>query len=60
MKTAEQVILELQANNINLWVEGGKLRYRAPQNALTDLLRADIAQYRTEILALLNQGQPKP
>lgn len=56
MKTAEQVILNLQAHDIQLWVEEGKLRYRAPKDALTDPLRAEIAQYRTEILALLTQS----
>lgn len=56
MKTAEQVILNLQAHDINLWVEEGKLRYRAPKEALTETLRAEIAQYRTEILALLTQS----
>ncbi|MEM7133968.1 MAG: amino acid adenylation domain-containing protein [Chloroflexota bacterium] len=56
MRNAEQVLLELQAHGIKLWSEDGKLRYRAPKDALTATLRSEITKYKTEILSLLSQG----
>ncbi|MDJ0732652.1 MAG: amino acid adenylation domain-containing protein [Nostocaceae cyanobacterium] len=45
----------LGTKNIELWVEGEKLRYRAPQEVLSPTILSEIKQYKTEILAFLRR-----
>ncbi|MDJ0676181.1 MAG: amino acid adenylation domain-containing protein, partial [Calothrix sp. MO_167.B42] len=45
----------LATKNVELWVEGEKLRYRAPQEVLTPTLLQEIKQYKTEIIAFLKR-----
>ncbi|WP_169218415.1 non-ribosomal peptide synthetase [Brasilonema sp. UFV-L1] len=45
----------LSAKNVELWVDGDKLRYRAPENVLTPELLVEIKQYKEEIIYLLQK-----
>ncbi|MDH3604574.1 MAG: condensation domain-containing protein, partial [Candidatus Tectomicrobia bacterium] len=55
MRTVEQLVLELHAKGVKFWLEGDRLRFRAPEGVLTPELRAEMAEHRSGILALLNQ-----
>ncbi|MFL9458796.1 condensation domain-containing protein [Tolypothrix bouteillei VB521301_2] len=46
----------LSAKNVELWIEGDKLRYRGPENALSPELLASIKQHKPEILRLLSHS----
>ncbi len=47
----------LAANNVELWVDGDKLRYRAPQEVLTPTLLSEIKEYKAEIITLLQKDR---
>ncbi|WP_353931426.1 non-ribosomal peptide synthase/polyketide synthase [Okeanomitos corallinicola TIOX110] len=51
----KELLKNLSALQIELWVEGDKLRYRAAENALTPELLAAIKNNKTEIIHLLSQ-----
>ena len=42
--------------DVQLWAEGDRLRYSAPKGTLTPSLRAELAEQKTEILAILDNG----
>ena len=42
MNPLEEVLAAAEAARVKLWVQGGELRFRAPQGALTEELRAAI------------------
>lgn len=54
---AEAILRRLAERNVELYLEGDRLRFRAPAGVLTDDLRAGIAEHRTEIIGLL---RPRP
>ena len=41
--TIVQFLSDLRRLNINLWVEGNRLRYSAPQGTLTPDLKAELS-----------------
>ncbi|NEO74718.1 condensation domain-containing protein, partial [Moorena sp. SIO3H5] len=45
----------LSQQNVELWVENDKLRYRAPKEALTPILLNQIKQHKTEIVDFLSE-----
>lgn len=47
------LLARLQALDIDLWSDDGRLRYSAPPDALTDELLRDMAAYKEEILQWL-------
>ncbi|KYC42747.1 hypothetical protein WA1_15530, partial [Scytonema hofmannii PCC 7110] len=49
-----ELLKNLSAKNVELWVEGDKLRYRGPENALSPELLASMKQYKSEILQILS------
>ena len=51
--TAPELLTYLRGHEVALWVDGDRLRYRAPAGMLTPTLRAELAEYKEEILALL-------
>ncbi len=55
------LLADLAALDVEIWAEDGRLRYSAPQGALTPELRAEIGRRRGEILAVLaNAARPAP
>ncbi|KST68530.1 non-ribosomal peptide synthetase [Mastigocoleus testarum] len=55
MNNLVDFLKDLSQQNVELWVEGDKLRYRAPKEALTPTLLNQIKQHKTEITDLLRE-----
>ncbi len=58
--TTLEFLAHLRRLEINLWADGDRLRYSAPQGALTPALRAELSARKTEILEFLRRTQAKP
>jgi amino acid adenylation domain-containing protein/thioester reductase-like protein len=58
--TIDDLLTALRQQQVQLWVEGGQLRYRAPQGALTESLRDALSRQKHEIMARLQQPQRSP
>ncbi|RPI88777.1 MAG: non-ribosomal peptide synthetase, partial [Chloroflexi bacterium] len=52
MKTQE-LLAQLVKLDIKLWIDGGRLRYNAPQGVMTTELLTELAKHKTEIIAHL-------
>src|SRR6266540_3384433 len=53
--TTFEFLSYLRAIGVKVWAEGDKLRYRAPQSALSPTLLMDLARRKSEILQALNE-----
>ncbi|MGE0127952.1 MAG: amino acid adenylation domain-containing protein [Blastocatellales bacterium] len=53
---AVEVLSSLRSLDVKLWSEGAKLRYSAPDGVMTQALRAELAEHKTEILAFLRHA----
>lgn len=51
------MLAALEKRDIKLWVEGERLRYTAPQGALTPLLRTQLQAHKVALMTLLRKGQ---
>ncbi|NWF61302.1 MAG: amino acid adenylation domain-containing protein [Fischerella sp.] len=51
-----EFLTQLSQQNIELWVEDDKLRYRGRKEGLTSTVLNQIKQHKTEIIDLLRQG----
>ncbi|QLE48410.1 amino acid adenylation domain-containing protein [Nostoc sp. C057] len=51
-----KLLENLSAKNVELWVDGDKLRYRSPENSLTPELLREIQQSEPEIIQILSQS----
>ncbi|MDZ8188239.1 MAG: amino acid adenylation domain-containing protein [Nostoc sp. ChiSLP02] len=51
-----ELIENISAKNIELWVDGDKLRYRSPDDSLTPELLREIKQSEPEIIRILSQS----
>ncbi|HSN98468.1 MAG TPA: MBL fold metallo-hydrolase [Candidatus Nanopelagicales bacterium] len=56
---ASELVSDLAQEGVTLWAEDGRLRFRAPEGALTPAHRGMLAEYKPEILDVL-RDQPKP
>ena len=56
MAPLETFIRELQADGMQLWVRGGRLRYRSSSGELCPAREAEIRRRKTEIIELLEQA----
>jgi hypothetical protein len=56
--TLDQLLDALQTRDIDLYLDGPRLRYRAPRGALTPELRSAIGCHRSEIIYRLGQIPP--
>ncbi|HKP12635.1 MAG TPA: condensation domain-containing protein, partial [Blastocatellia bacterium] len=54
--TIANLMSHLQNLDVRLWIEGDRLRYSAPEGALTPALRAELAERKSEVLAFLRQA----
>ncbi|MGA9378961.1 MAG: condensation domain-containing protein, partial [Phormidium sp.] len=55
----KELLENLSANNIELWVDGEKLRYRAPENLLTPEILTQIKQHKPEIIQIFRERTNK-
>lgn len=65
MKTTQNtrtsdVIAELARQGVQVWIDGERLRIRAPKGALTPALRAHLVERRTELMEWLRPGKSFP
>ncbi|MEM8721219.1 MAG: condensation domain-containing protein [Cyanobacteria bacterium P01_G01_bin.39] len=60
MKTArkniDQLLLELSQRKIKLWLEGDRLRYKAPKDALTSELLSQVKESKADIISFLKEA----
>ncbi|MEH1827041.1 MAG: amino acid adenylation domain-containing protein [Nostoc sp.] len=54
-----ELLENLSAKNVELWVDGDKLRYRSPENSLTPELLGEIQQSEPEIIRILSQSSDR-
>jgi len=52
---ASELVSDLSQQGVTLWAEAERLRFRAPEGTLTDIQRAMLADYKAEVLDLLNK-----
>ncbi|MEO0970048.1 MAG: condensation domain-containing protein, partial [Cyanobacteria bacterium J06639_18] len=55
MNNLVDFLKDLSQQNVELWVEDDKLRYRAPKEVLTPTLLNQVKQHKTEIINLLRE-----
>jgi tubulysin polyketide synthase-like protein len=62
--TTFEFLSYLRSMGVKVWAEGDKLRYRAPERALSPSLRTELSQRKSEILQVLSEieigAQPLP
>ena len=58
--SAPEVLLELVEAGVVLWVDGDRLRFRAPAGVLTDALRERVGRCRGALVALVKAGAVLP
>jgi hypothetical protein len=52
-KTIDQLIIELDSLGIKLWLEDGKLRYRAAKGALNAEILTELKENKSKIISFL-------
>lgn len=57
--TAAELLDELARRGVQVWAQGGKLRFRSPPGALAPEDRARLRERRDEVLAWLEAGLPR-
>ncbi|OUL34272.1 hypothetical protein BV372_14215 [Nostoc sp. T09] len=55
MKTLDELLSELRQRDVQLWLEGERLRYRAAKDSLTPELLAELKTQKAEIIDFLRQ-----
>jgi hypothetical protein len=56
MRNIDELLAHLRSRQVNVWVEGDALRYRAPKGSLTQELRGELAAHKSGIMQYLNQA----
>jgi hypothetical protein len=53
--TASEILAKLTQQGVQFWVENNKLNIRSPKGVITSTIKAEIATYKGDILALLQE-----
>lgn len=56
---AAELIADLKNRGVQLWEDGGSLRFRAPNSVMTDELKDRLKEHKAEILAELQTEDPE-
>ena len=56
----QELLDQLEQSRVQLWVEGETLKFRAPNGAMTDDLRAEIKARKPQLIAHLSQKELHP
>ncbi|WAN70078.1 amino acid adenylation domain-containing protein [Moorena producens JHB] len=59
MKTLKKFLDNLANQNVKLWLEGERLRCKAPEGVLTSELRTQLSNHKQEIITFLQQANLK-
>lgn len=59
MMLIHDLVKTTQQRDIALWVEDGKLRFKAPKGALTQELKAQLSEHKAQIVAYLGSLTPE-
>lgn len=57
MKTLESFLSELRQQEVTLWLEGDRLRYRAPEGSLSPEMLAELRDRKAEVIAFLQAAK---
>ncbi len=57
MTTVESLLSTLYDRQVKLWMEGDRLRYRAPTGAMTSTLRAELVTHKADLIELVRRAQ---
>jgi amino acid adenylation domain-containing protein len=55
-----ETLTDLEAQGLELWLEGDQLRYRAPRELLTPQILTDLKQHKEELRTLLGNSRDGP
>ena len=58
MTTAQELLLSLAQRGVTVWVDAGRLRYRAPADVLTTDDKTTLAAVKEDVVRLLSQTTP--
>lgn len=58
--TVEELLTKLDALQVELWSEDGRLRFRAPQGVMTERLKTQIRERKQELLSVLESTTAIP
>ena len=56
MRTIKDILLELNHLAIQLYLEDGRLRFKAPKGVMTKALRTELGQRKAEIISFLEMS----
>ena len=60
MMTVAELLSDLRKRDVNLWLEGDRLRLRAPKNVLNAELQAELARRKDDIIQSLRAATGRP
>jgi thioesterase domain-containing protein/acyl carrier protein len=56
MANIDQLLLELSQRKVKLWLDGDRLRYKAPKEAFTPELLTQVKEYKADIITFLKEA----
>jgi amino acid adenylation domain-containing protein len=60
MRSIDEIFEDLQAEKIRIWIEDGKLRYRAPKGGLEPSLKQELIERKQEIMSAIPNIEASP
>lgn len=60
MRSIDDILSHLRRENIILWLDGGRLRYRAPKGSIASDLRDELHARKTELISFLATEESLP